>query len=142
MSLASHLKVSKQPLLPSIALLALRVVVGLAFMRHGWGKIQHPFNWMGDSATTPGILQALAALSEFGGGFGFIVGLFVPLAAFGIACTMGFAVFTHMIIKGDPFMAMGGSSYELAAVYFCVALVLLTLGPGKISADRIVFGDH
>ena len=28
-------------------LLVLRLVVGLAFLFHGHGKIQHPFGWMG-----------------------------------------------------------------------------------------------
>ena len=28
------------------ALLALRIVAGVAFMFHGWYKIQHPFDWI------------------------------------------------------------------------------------------------
>ena len=52
----------------SLGLLALRLLAGIALMHHGWGKIQHPFGWMGPDAGTPAFLQALAALSEFGGG--------------------------------------------------------------------------
>ncbi|HSN54816.1 MAG TPA: DoxX family membrane protein, partial [Candidatus Sulfomarinibacteraceae bacterium] len=48
------------------ALLLLRLVAGLAFMFHGWGKIQNPFGWMGPDGFAPGFLQGLAALSEFG----------------------------------------------------------------------------
>ncbi len=52
----------------SVGLLLLRLVVGLAFMFHGYGKIQHPFGWMGPNAAIPPFFQALAAISEFGGG--------------------------------------------------------------------------
>ena len=59
----------------SIALLLLRVVMGLAFMYHGWGKIQSPFSWMPPEAPIPGIFQFLAAISEFGGGLALILGM-------------------------------------------------------------------
>ena len=51
----------------AVGLLVLRIVAGLGFMFHGWGKIQNPFGWMGPDAFAPGFLQALAALSEFAG---------------------------------------------------------------------------
>jgi hypothetical protein len=31
----------------SVGLLLLRLVVGVAFVLHGWPKIQNPFGWMG-----------------------------------------------------------------------------------------------
>jgi putative oxidoreductase len=133
------------PALPSTladgALLLLRVVAGLAFMMHGWGKIQNPFGWMGPDAFAPGLLQALAALAEFGGGLAWIVGLLTPLASLGIAATMAVAVAFHAFMRGDPFVALGGGpSYELAALFFCLALLLLAMGPGRHSLDRKIFG--
>ncbi|MBI3543835.1 MAG: DoxX family protein [Deltaproteobacteria bacterium] len=125
----------------SLGLLALRLVAGVAFVHHGWGKIQDPFHWMGPDAAIPGFFQALAAVSEFGGGLAWVVGLLVPLASFGVACTMGVAVWTHLIVRGDPFVGKG-ASYELALLYFCVALLLLLGGPGKLSVDRLVFGER
>ena len=91
---------------------------------------------MGPDAFAPGLLQALAALSEFGGGIAWIIGLLVPLASLGIACTMAVAVCMHAFMRGDPFVSVGGSSYELAAVYFCVSILLLAAGPGRFSAGR------
>jgi len=127
----------------STGLLILRLVVGLAFMFHGWGKIQHPFSWMGPEAGTPGIFQGLAALSEFGGGLAWILGLLTPLASLGIACTMAMAVRLHMFVLGDPFVPtkQGQGAYELAAVYLAVAIMLILVGPGRWSADRCVFGQ-
>lgn len=124
----------------SVSMFLLRLVVGIAFMTHGYSKIQNPFAWMGPDAVTPGVFQALAAFSEFGGGLAWIIGLLTPLAALGIASTMTVAVFTHAILKGDPFVGKGGS-YELALTYLCIAILLICAGPGKISLDRKFFGE-
>jgi len=126
-----------------LALLFLRVVAGVAFMLHGWGKIQNPFAWMGPDGFAPGILQALAAVSEFGGGLAWILGLLTPLASLGIASTMAVAFSFHAVVRGDPFVSMtGGPSFELAAVYFCIALLLIAAGPGRVSLDRSLFGPR
>lgn len=125
----------------SVGLLAVRVAAGLAFMFHGYGKIQNPFGWMGPNAGTPGIFQALAAVSEFGGGFAWILGLLTPVASLGLIGTMSVAVWTHAKVLGDPFVASGpGGSFELPTIYLCVAFLLLLAGPGRLSLDRVLFG--
>jgi putative oxidoreductase len=109
-------------------------------MYHGYGKIQNPFAWMGPKSNFPGIFQALAAVSEFGGGLAWILGLLMPLASFGIGCTMAVALWTHSMVRHDPFVAKGGGpSYELASVYFCAALLFLLAGPGRFALDHILF---
>lgn len=124
-----------------LALLVIRFVGGGAFMFHGWGKIQNPFTWMGPDSFAPGVFQALAAISEFGGGLAWILGLLTPLASLGVASTMTVATWFHAIKRGDPFVSKGGeASYELAALYLCVALVFIALGPGRFSLDRALFG--
>ena len=123
----------------AIGLLALRIVAGLGFMFHGWGKVQNPTGWMGPDAGTPGFFQALAAISEFGGGLAWILGALMPLASFGLLCTMAVAVHFHAVIKGDPGVGFEGS-YEPALVYFCIALLFLLLGPGRYSVDALIFG--
>jgi putative oxidoreductase len=126
----------------STALLLLRLVTGVAFMLHGWGKIQNPFGWMPPESGIPGIFQALAALSEFGGGLAWILGLLTPLASLGLVITMAVAASFHAFMRGDPFVSQGGPSYELAAVYLCIALVLMAAGPGRFALDRFVFGSR
>jgi putative oxidoreductase len=125
-----------------VGLLILRLVVGGALILHGWPKIQSPMGWMGPEAPVPGILQACAALAEFGGGILLIVGLLTPVAALGIAATMIVAVMFHMS-QGDPFLgAPGKASYELAAAYLAAVLAILCLGPGRLSADAAIFGSR
>jgi len=115
------------------ALLVLRLVAGAAFIKHGLPKIQNPFGWMGSESGMPGVLQALAAISEFGGGIAWMLGALTPLASLGILSTMAVAAAKH-IGRGDPFVGRGGS-YELALVYLCIALLLIVAGPGRYSID-------
>lgn len=132
-------KVSSLNTKTSIGLLLLRLVVGLAFMFHGWDKIQSPMSWMGPEGP-PGILQALAAISEFGNGLAWILGLLFPLSSLGVLCTMAVATHFHAIVRGDPFVGKEGS-YELALVYLIVAIMFILTGPGKYSLDNKIFGS-
>ncbi len=119
----------------SMGLLFLRIVVGAALMAHGSGKIVAAFDWMGPDAGVPGILQALAALSEFGGGLALILGVLTPLASLGIFITMAVAALFH-INKGDGFV--GG--WELATVYLVCSVLFLLAGPGRYSLDSFIIG--
>ena len=134
-----------QPVFASTTLLLLRLIVGVAFIFHGWGKIQSPFDWMGPQGdAVPGIFQFLAAVSEFGGGIALILGLLTPIALLGLACTMTVATLMHAFVMKDPFVTLkkGGSSYELALVYLGISLLFLATGPGKYSLDALIFGER
>lgn len=127
----------------STALLLLRMVCGSAFVLHGYGKIQNPFGWMGDKSSVPGMFQALAAVSEFGGGLAWILGLLTPLASLGIGCTMVVALWFSAVVFHLPFVSKtGGASCELASVFLCVAGLLLLGGPGRFSLDWVLFSAH
>ncbi len=135
-------QVAPQTTAASAALLLLRLVAGCGMILHGWGKIKSPMSWMGPDASVPGIFQFLAALSEFGGGIAWIIGLVMPLASFGMICTMIVATYMHAVINGDPFVGKGEPSYELALLYLVISVVFIAVGPGKFSADAKVFGER
>jgi putative oxidoreductase len=124
----------------AVGLLLLRLVAGAAFLVHGSGKIQSPFAWMPPDAPVPGIFQALAAVAEFfGGGLGWIAGLLTPIASLGVLATMTVAVLFHAR-QGHPFVgAAGGPSFELALLYWVIALLFILLGPGRFSLDAQLF---
>ena len=139
------LQPAPQPALPSAALFLLRLIVGTAFIFHGWGKIQSPFSWMPPEAPVhiPRFFQFLAAVSEFGGGTAWVLGLLTPVASLGILSTMSVAVHMHLIVRHDPFVnPTGGLSYEPALVYWGIAILFLALGPGTFSLDHKIFGGR
>ena len=122
----------------ALGLLVLRLVVGAAFILHGWPKIYQNgqfyqngqlvmTTWMNDvfkEKAPPPYLQGAAAVAEFGGGIALILGLLTPLFAFLIACTMGTAIAMAHVPQGHSFVAAtpGQPSFELAAAYLAVAL--------------------
>ena len=123
----------------SLAILILRVVVGAAFILHGWPKIQNPTGWMGDAV--PGFLQLCAAVAEFGGGIALIAGLLTPLVSLGLAINMAVALMLVHFPKGHAFVGGGpGGSYELPLVYLALFLAFLAVGPGRYSLDALVSG--
>ncbi len=118
-----------------LALLLLRLYVGVAMVQHGWPKIQNPTGWGGEAF--PPFLQALAALAEFGGGVGLLLGVLMPLVCFGFICTMAVAVSVH-VQRGD--VMVGQSSWELAGLYLVLGIFWLLASPGRFSVDRWLFG--
>lgn len=133
-------QIISQPNAASAGLLFVRLVMGGAFILHGWGKIQAPFSWMPNSSI-PGIFLFLAALSEFGGGIALLLGALTSLASIGLAFTMAVAVYFHAIVFGDPFVSKGGGSYELGMLYFALSIMFILTGPGKFSVDKYLFGE-
>jgi len=123
----------------SFAVLLVRLTLGIAFIVHGWPKIQSPMSWWPPDQTAPfgEMAMAVAAVAEFVGGAALALGFLTPLAAIGVLATMAGAVKYHFDL-GHPWISMG-ASYELPLFYLVVALALLILGPGAASVDAMLF---
>jgi putative oxidoreductase len=53
------------------------------------------------------------------------------------------ATWVHAFVFNDPYINFtGGTSYQVALAYLCIALLLLVLGPGRFSLDRVFFGPR
>jgi putative oxidoreductase len=127
----------------SLGLLIVRVVVGVAFMYHGWPKINAPMEWMGPDATVPAPLQAAAAAAEFVGGAALVLGLLARVAALALAATMTVAAITVHIPQGHAFVGKPGDpSWELAGVYLACSLLFLLSGAGRFSLDAALFSPR
>ena len=132
----------------NIALLALRLVIGVLFMGHGLQKLvparysppllkatgPKPLAGFFDQlGLRPGIVTVvLAGLGELGGGFLLASGLVTPLATLLLAAVMTTAILSVHIRKGI-WNTDGG--FELPLVYLTVAFVVTAIGPGALSID-------
>ena len=119
----------------SMAMLALRLISGILIMHHGYGKLIH-FNetaqkmqgFFGMSGT---VTASLVIFAEFFCGLFIIIGLFTRLAAIPLIIAMCVVVFrvTHNDVFGQG---------EVAALYLGGFIVLLLVGPGRVSVDSII----
>ena len=125
-----------------IALLALRLVVGLFFVGHGAQKLFGSFGGHGLAGTAgffdsigmkPGRRNAVAAgTAEFVGGLLLVLGLGTPLAAALIIGVMVVAIRTVHANKG-PWVTDGGWEYNVVLIASVFALA--GASPGEISLD-------
>jgi putative oxidoreductase len=122
-----------------IALLIVRVVVGLLMFAHGAQKLFGWFGGHGLAATStmmgthvrlrPATLWTIVAgLSEAGGGLFFALGLLTPLGALGIAAAMITASIT----------AHWGKVLEMPLPYVVAAIAVGLIGPGQYSLDVLL----
>lgn len=114
------------------AMLLLRLTAGALMMNHGYDKLvhfskyQHNFmNFLGMGST---FTLALVVFAEFFCALFIILGLFTRLASLILIVVMAVALFKAH--NGD-FFGKG----EMPALYLGMYLVLLFVGPGKISVD-------
>lgn len=127
-----------------IALLILRLVVGLYITAHGAQKLFGWFDGHGFAGTQgfvggmlgyrPAWLWTLAlTVAEFVGGLLFVLGLLSPIAAIAVAAAMLSATLVPHWSNG-PFGAKGG--YEQTLTNLAVALSVGLAGPGAYSLDQ------
>lgn len=129
-----NLEAGRQKLCNDIALLILRVSVGLMMaFSHGWGKLQ---KFIGDEVIQfadpigvgPDISLMLAAGAEFFLSLLLVVGFMTRISTLPLIFTMLVAVF---IVHGNhPFAKM-----EFGLLYLFPYIAILLMGPGKFSFD-------
>ncbi len=125
----------------NMALLILRVAVGVVFLAHGinhiygGGKIAGTARWFESLGMKPGILHAwMASLVEVAAGAALVLGLFTPVAAAGVVGVMLVAFITNHM-KNGFFIFRPGEGYEYVMTLTLVAIAIGTIGPGQWSID-------
>jgi len=132
----------------SLALLMIRIPLGLIFIAHGSQKLLGVFGGHGLTATfttfeqklgIPPVLTLLAIIAEFGGGIGVLCGFLTRLSGFGIACTMAVAMYKVHWANGFFLNGPRGDGIEYNLALLGMALALVFAGGGGWSLDRYVF---
>ena len=123
----------------NLAMLLLRVGIGLTFAAHGYGKIFQggripgTAGWFDSMGMKPGRLHAwMAALTEIGAGLLLALGFLTPLAAAGMVGVMVVAAWT--VHRHNGFMIVR-EGWEYTFVLALVAASVATLGPMEWSVD-------
>lgn len=127
--------------LEPLALLALRVVLALIFLYHGYPKLVHPTPAMHDffiSHGLPGYFLTVVGVLESFGALLLFVGLFTRPAALLLAIEMAVAIWKVHSTHG--IMSVRDYEFPLALAAACFALA--TIGAGLLSADNLVFGEN
>ena len=122
-----------------LALLIVRVVVGVTMILHGYnhwrggGKIAGTARWFSGLGLQYGELQAwMSVVTEIGAGSLLILGFLTPFAAAAIISVMLVAgLLAHR--KNGFFVFKDGYEYVLTIAVVC--LMLGALGPGHFSVD-------
>jgi putative oxidoreductase len=117
------------------AMFLMRLVFGILLMNHGYGKLIH-FNetaahmpiLFGMSST---ITTALVVFAEFFCALFVILGLFTRLACLPILIS-----FSYALTKAHNWDVFGKG--EMATLFLGAFLVILIIGPGKVSVDGMV----
>lgn len=125
--------------LKPVALLLLRLGLGVIFVYHGYPKLFGPthqqmlqFAHMG----FPGYFVYVAGVIEFFGGCLLFQGLFTRLAGLFLAGEMAIAIARVHVPQGG----LGAvSNYQLPLALAVAAFTLVAVGAGAISFDRAIF---
>lgn len=131
----------------------LRIAAGVVMFPHGAQKV---FGWFGGHGYKgtmgyltgvvglPGVMANLVIAAEFLGSLGLIFGLLGRVAALGVLAVMiGAVVTTHR--KVGFFMNWNGAhdrgeGYEYHLLMMAITIVIIFLGSGAFSLDRLIVG--
>lgn len=123
--------------LQPLGLLALRVVVGVIMVAHGWQKIHAGtghFVQMVHGLGMPGWLAYIAIATEFLGGPLLIAGFATRIAALFVTVEMLVAISKVHLHNG--LLAQNG--YQFPMTVAAVAFALIFFGAGEMSIDWLV----
>jgi putative oxidoreductase len=120
-----------------LALLLVRVMVGLIFITSGWKHLKDPATRSKDIGMSKPFTIFLGA-AEFAGGLGVITGVLAQLAAIGLILVMLGAVQKKIFVWHTGFWGKSGSNgWSYDTMIIIMNLVIATTGGGNLSLMQL-----
>ena len=124
----------RQSMLHDVAHFGVRITVGLVFIMHSLGKFDPGFAGFLTKQGLPPEMQIPIALAEFVPGILLIIGGLTRISASLLSIVMLGAIFA---VKGAQNLT-GQGGVELELLLLSVLLVMIVIGPGRISVSHIL----
>lgn len=122
--------------LQPVALLALRLALGIIMIGHGYPKVLTLSRQVQSVSGLglPGWLAYFSVAAEFLGGIAVILGLLTRIAALGIVINMAVAI--GKVHWKNGLLGKGGYEFPLALAVIAFALIFFGAGPIALDAIR------
>ncbi len=124
----------RQSIYHDVSHFGLRLVVGIIFIVHSLGKFDPGFAGFVSKQGMPPEMAILIALAELIPGILLIIGALTRISASLLSIIMIGAIF---VIKGASSLT-GDRGYEFDLILLAASLVIIAIGPGRISLSHIV----
>jgi putative oxidoreductase len=113
-----------------LALLLMRVLVGLVFVTSGWSHIKDPVTRGKSIGLSPGVTRFIG-MAELAGGLGVAFGVLTQLAALGLILVMLGAIQKKMFVWHTGFWGKHSDGWHYDLLFVVMNLVIATTGGGR-----------
>jgi putative oxidoreductase len=113
-----------------LALLLMRLLVGLVFVWSGWSHFKDPVTRGESIGASPGVTRFLG-LAEMAGGLGVAAGVLPELAALGLILIMLGAIQKKIFVWHTGFWGKSNGGWHYDLLFIAMCLVVATTGGGR-----------
>jgi putative oxidoreductase len=113
-----------------VALLLMRVLVGVVFITSGWRHTKDPITRAKSIGLSPGFTRFLG-IAELAGGLGVAIGVVPRLAALGLILIMLGAIQRKMFVWHTGFWGKSSDGWHYDLLFVTMCLVIATTGGGR-----------
>jgi putative oxidoreductase len=113
-----------------VALLLMRLLVGLVFITSGWSHATHPVERGKSIGMSPGFTRFLG-IAEVAGGLGVALGVLPQLAALGLILVMLGAIQKKIFVWHTGFWGKHSDGWHYDLLFVVMNLVIATTGGGR-----------
>ena len=117
-----------------LALLLMRLLVGLVFVTSGWNHIKDPVTRGKSIGMSPGFTRFLG-FAELAGGVGVAIGALTQFAALGLILVMLGAIHRKIFVWKTGFWGKHSDGWHYDLLFVGMCLVIATTGGGRYGLE-------